>query len=88
MHALGNPFWLQLSSSPMKTFTIAVIAGDGVGTEVVPQAKRVLEQVAKKHDVALVFQDFDWGAEHFFRWGQMMPAGAIDLLQPCDTMLT
>jgi tartrate dehydrogenase/decarboxylase / D-malate dehydrogenase len=71
----------------MKTFTIAVIAGDGVGTEVIPAAKRVLEKAAKKHGVAFVFQDFDWGAEHFFRWGRMMPAGAIDLLQSCDAIL-
>ena len=71
----------------MKTFTIAVIAGDGVGVEVVPQAKRVLEKIARKHDVTFAFQDFEWGAEHFFRWGRMMPAGAIDLLQPCDAIL-
>ncbi len=71
----------------MKTFTIAVIAGDGVGTEVVPQARRVLEKIAAKHQVTFAFQDFDWGAEHFFRWGRMMPAGAIDLLQPCDAIL-
>jgi len=70
----------------MKTFTIAVIAGDGVGGEVIPQGKRVLEKIAKKHGVAFAFQDFDWGAEHFFRWGRMMPAGAIDLLQPCDAI--
>jgi len=71
----------------MKTFTIAVIAGDGVGMEVVPAAKRVLERVARRHQVNFSFQDFDWGAEHFFRWGRMMPAGAIDLLQPCDAIL-
>jgi len=51
----------------MKTFTIAVIAGDGVGIEVIPQAKRVLERIGQKHDVSLAFQDFEWGAEHFFR---------------------
>jgi tartrate dehydrogenase/decarboxylase/D-malate dehydrogenase len=71
----------------MKTFTIAVIAGDGVGTEVVPQARRVLEKIAKKYTVSFSFQNFEWGAEHFFRWGRMMPAGAIDLLQPCDAIL-
>jgi tartrate dehydrogenase/decarboxylase / D-malate dehydrogenase len=71
----------------MRTFTIAVIAGDGVGREVVPQAKRVLEQAAHKHGVTFAFQDFDWGAEHYFRWGKMMPAGALDLLQPCDAIL-
>jgi tartrate dehydrogenase/decarboxylase / D-malate dehydrogenase len=71
----------------MKTFTIGVIAGDGVGEEVIPQAKRVLETVARRHDVTFAFQDFDWGSNHFFRWGRMMPAGAIDLLQPCDAIL-
>ena len=70
----------------MTTFTIAVIAGDGVGTEVIPQGKRVLEQIGRRHRVNFAFQDFDWGAEHYFRWGRMMPAGAIDLLQPCDAI--
>jgi tartrate dehydrogenase/decarboxylase / D-malate dehydrogenase len=70
----------------MKTFTIAVIAGDGVGAEVIPEGKRVLEAAGKKHDVTFAFQDFDWGAGHFLRWGRMMPAGAIDLLQPCDAI--
>jgi tartrate dehydrogenase/decarboxylase/D-malate dehydrogenase len=70
----------------MKTFTIAVIAGDGVGTEVIPPGKRVLETVGKKHNVTFAFQDFDWGAGHFARWGRMMPAGAIDLMQPCDAI--
>ena len=70
----------------MRTITIAVVAGDGVGQEIIPQGKRVLERVAKKYNVSFAFQDFDWGAEHFFRWGRMMPAGAIDLLQPCDAI--
>ena len=43
--------------------------------------------IAQKHDVTFAFQDFDWGADHYFRWGRMMPAGAIDLLQPCDAIL-
>jgi len=70
----------------MRTFTIAVIAGDGVGGEVIPQGKRVLDQIGRKHQVNFAFQDFDWGAEHYFRWGRMMPAGALDLLQPCDAI--
>jgi len=71
----------------MKTFTIAVIPGDGVGTEVVPQARRVLEHVGRKHEISFAFQEFEWGSAHYFRWGRMMPAGAIDLLQPCDAIL-
>jgi tartrate dehydrogenase/decarboxylase/D-malate dehydrogenase len=71
----------------MKTFTIAVIAGDGVGKEVIPESKRVLEKAAAKYDVTFAFQDFDWGSEHYFRWGRMAPQGAIDLLSPCDAVL-
>ena len=71
----------------MKTYTIAVIPGDGVGTEVVPEARRVLEAAGKKHEVSFAFQEFDWGSNHYARWGRMMPAGAIDLLQPCDAIL-
>jgi tartrate dehydrogenase/decarboxylase/D-malate dehydrogenase len=71
----------------MKTFTIGVIAGDGVGKEVLPQARRVLEAIGHRYSVSFAFQDFEWGADHFFRWGRMMPAGAIDLLQPCDAVL-
>ena len=71
----------------MKTFTIAVIAGDGVGPEIIPHAKRVLEKTGRNYQVTFAFQDFEWGSTHFFRWGRMMPAGALDLLQPCDAIL-
>jgi tartrate dehydrogenase/decarboxylase/D-malate dehydrogenase len=71
----------------MKTLTIALIPGDGVGAEVVPQARRVLEHAGRKHGVTFSFQEFEWGSDHYFRWGRMMPAGAIDLLQPCDAIL-
>ena len=71
----------------MKTLTIAVIPGDGVGPEILPPAKRVLERAGQKHNLAFAFQDFDWGAAHFFRWGKMMPSGALDLLQSCDAIL-
>src|ERR1039458_7260526 len=82
-----RPWGARIVFETMKTFTIAVIAGDGVGTEVVPQARRVLEKIARKHDVTFVFEEFEWGASHYRRWGRMMPAGAIDLLEPCDAIL-
>jgi tartrate dehydrogenase/decarboxylase/D-malate dehydrogenase len=71
----------------MRSFSIAVIAGDGVGPEVVPQAKRVLEKAAERHEFSLSFQDFDWGAEHYFRYGKMAPPGMLDLLRPFDAIL-
>ena len=71
----------------MPEFDIAVIAGDGVGVEVIPPAKRVLETAGRRHHVQFRFQDFDWGSAHYFHHGRMMPADAIDRLRPFDAIL-
>ncbi|MEO8126311.1 MAG: tartrate dehydrogenase [Bryobacteraceae bacterium] len=71
----------------MKNFAIAVIAGDGVGQEVIPAAKQVLDAVGSKKDIAFAFEDFDWGSDHYFRCGRMMPANAIEMLRPFPAIL-
>ncbi|MCC6861040.1 MAG: tartrate dehydrogenase [Bryobacterales bacterium] len=70
----------------MKRFSIAVIAGDGVGREVIPEGKRVLERVAGKHGACFEFQDYDWGAEYYFRHGRMMPPGGLEMLRSADAI--
>ena len=53
---------------------IAVIAGDGIGTEVIPEGLRVLDIAARRFDVPLSFDHFDFAScEYFARHGQMMP---------------
>src|SRR5579872_4358772 len=71
----------------MPAFDIAVIAGDGVGVEVIPPAKQVLETIGAHHDLQFHFQDFDWGSAHYFHHGRMMPADAVDRLRPFDAIL-
>ena len=72
----------------MKTFTIARDCRRRRGDRGRPRRPGACSTASrKKHNVTFAFQDFDWGAEHYFRWGRMMPAGAIDLLQPCDAIL-
>jgi len=71
----------------MRMFKIGVIPGDGVGREVVPEAKRVLVNVAEKSGVHFSFEEFEWGSEHYFRHGVMMPPAALDLLRPFDALL-
>jgi tartrate dehydrogenase/decarboxylase / D-malate dehydrogenase len=71
----------------MKNFNIAVIAGDGVGQEVTPEARRVLERAAARHGFGLAFQDYDWGADYYFRHGRMMPPGALEQLRSADAIL-
>jgi tartrate dehydrogenase/decarboxylase/D-malate dehydrogenase len=70
-----------------KTYKIAVIPGDGVGQEVAPEARRVLACAADRHGFQLTFDEFDWGADYFFRHGAMMPPGALDLLAQADAIL-
>ena len=53
---------------------IAVIEGDGIGKEVVPEGLRVLEAVASKHGLSLHFDHFDFASADYYRThGQMMP---------------
>ncbi len=56
------------------THRIAVIAGDGIGTEVMPEGLRVLEAAASKFNIGLQFDHFDFSScDYFERHGQMLP---------------
>ena len=58
----------------MSTYRIAVIPGDGIGTEVVPEGLRALEAVAKKFDLTLQFDHFDFSSWNYYeRHGKMLP---------------
>jgi tartrate dehydrogenase/decarboxylase/D-malate dehydrogenase len=61
--------------------SIAVIAGDGVGKEVIPAGLRVLEAVTSL-DVDLL----PWGAEHYAKTGTMMPEDALSRLDDHDAI--
>ena len=71
----------------MKSFRIAVIAGDGIGQEVVPAAREVLDAAAGKHQLRFDYTDFDWGSDYYFHHGRMMPADALERLRPYDAIL-
>jgi len=72
----------------MKTYRIATIPGDGIGKEVVPAGKQVLEALARGSDrFAFEFEDFDWGADYYRRHGAMMPADGLDALRGKDAIL-
>ena len=62
---------------------IAVIAGDGVGKEVVPAGMRVLSAVRSD----LEFQELDWGSERYERTGTMMPDDALQRLAEHEAIL-
>jgi tartrate dehydrogenase/decarboxylase/D-malate dehydrogenase len=52
---------------------IAVMPGDGIGKETVPEGLRVLEAAAKRFGIALEFRHFDWSCDYYAKHGRMMP---------------
>ena len=69
----------------MKTFKIAVIAGDGIGQEVIPAGIEVMQRAAAG-SCALEFVSFPWGCEFYRRHGKMMDADALDILKGFDAI--
>lgn len=67
-------------------YHIAVIAGDGIGKEVVPAACRVLDHVGNLFDFGLEWHQFDWGTEYYRKVGQMMPEDGLAKLQQYDAI--
>lgn len=60
--------------TPSNSFRIAVIPGDGIGKEVVPEGVRVLEKAAARFGIGLSLDWFDFASyDHYSRHGQMMP---------------
>ena len=72
----------------MKTYAIATIPGDGIGKEVIPAGRRVLEALAAASSgLGFDFEDFDWGGDHWRAHGTMMPADGLDALRGKDAIL-
>jgi tartrate dehydrogenase/decarboxylase / D-malate dehydrogenase len=57
----------------MATHRIAVMAGDGIGREVMPEGQRVVEAAARKFGIELAFTTFDWSCDYYAKHGKMMP---------------
>ena len=58
----------------MSKHRIAVIPGDGIGKEVIPEGLRVLDAVARTFSIDLQLDHFDWSCDYYLRHGSMMPA--------------
>src|SRR5262252_4409004 len=61
----------------MKTYRVAVIPGDGIGHEVVPEGIRVLEAAGRRFGIAFIWDQLDWGCGHYRQHGRMMPEDGL-----------
>ncbi|NQU62319.1 MAG: tartrate dehydrogenase [Rhodospirillales bacterium] len=72
---------------PTNAYNIAVIPGDGIGNEVVPEAIRVLEAAARKFDFSCKWDEKDWSCERFNKTGRMMPEDGLESIKDHNAIL-
>ena len=70
----------------MPSYRIAVIPGDGIGNEVVPEGIRVLEAAGRRFGISFTWDHFDWSCEYFQRHGRMMPDTGLATIRKHDAI--
>jgi tartrate dehydrogenase len=70
----------------MKSYDIAIIPGDGVGTEVADEAGKILQAAAQKYGFSIKTERFDWGCDYYLKHGKMMPDDALETLKDFDAL--
>jgi len=72
----------------MTRYRIALVPGDGIGKEVVPAGRKVLDALAaSRNDLAFDFESFAWGGDYYRAHGVMMPDDGLDALKKKDAIL-
>ncbi|MEU9190782.1 tartrate dehydrogenase [Streptomyces sp. NPDC048484] len=71
----------------MTNHRIALLPGDGIGAEVLPPARQVLDALGRRHGFSLTYTSYDWSCERYLREGAMMPADGLDRLRDKDAIL-
>ena len=69
------------------SYRLAVIAGDGIGPEVVAEGLKVLDAVAGRHDVTFARTDYDLGAQRWHRTGEVLPDSVLEEIRGHDAIL-
>jgi tartrate dehydrogenase/decarboxylase / D-malate dehydrogenase len=75
-----------MSTTAGRNYRIAVIPGDGIGREVVPEGIRALAAAAKAFGFSLSWHNFDWSCDTYRKTGRMMPENGLELLRPFDAI--
>ena len=70
----------------MRELRIAVIPGDGIGREVIPEGVRVLEAAAAKHGARFLWEEFPWSCDWYRAHGRMCPEEAPGILRRFDAV--
>src|SRR5262245_12438123 len=81
---MADGSWL-MAHSPM-THKIAVIAGDGIGKEVIPAGMAAIQAAIRGSSAAVAFTELPWGSDHYVAHGRMMPEDGFAQLATYDAI--
>src|SRR3954453_13831772 len=70
-----------------RSFSLAVVPGDGIGPEGTAQALRVLDLVAADHDAAFSSTEYDLGAKRWHATGETLPDSVLEEIRGHDAIL-
>lgn len=70
----------------MKTYSIALIPGDGIGPEIIREGVKVLDAAAAKEGFRLDYKHYPYGAEYYLKTGIVMPEGGFEELKQHDAI--
>ena len=70
-----------------KDYRIAVIAGDGIGQEVMPEGLKALHAAEQSlASFRLIIEEFPWGTEYYMKHGRMLPVDGLKILEGFDAI--
>src|SRR3954451_11044831 len=70
-----------------RTFSLALVPGDGIGPEVTHQALQVLDLVAGEHDISFSSTEYDLGAKRWHATGEVLPDSVLEEIRGHDAIL-
>jgi tartrate dehydrogenase/decarboxylase/D-malate dehydrogenase len=76
-----------LEGSDVSTYNVSVIAGDGIGPEVMPEAIRCVDLVSSIYGFQVNWRHLDWGSDRYRTTGLMMPQDGLETLAEDDAIL-
>jgi tartrate dehydrogenase/decarboxylase/D-malate dehydrogenase len=68
-------------------YNIALIPGDGIGKEIVPEGVRVLKSLAGNYRFEINFKEFPYSCAYYLKYGEMMPRDGLEKLSTFDAIL-
>jgi len=69
-----------------QTYKIAVIPGDGTGTEVVNEGRKALKAASERFGFSLEMTDYDYGGDRYLKTGEVLPENVVDEMKKYDAI--